>query len=53
MRVQVTAPTGSGKTTLASELGTELGLRHVELDALYHRPRGSAGQFKAKNAPGR
>lgn len=37
-RVVVVGTTGSGKTTLAKELAAALGLRHIELDALYHGP---------------
>lgn len=29
---------GSGKTTLAARIGEQLGVRHVEIDALYHGP---------------
>lgn len=29
---------GSGKTTLAATLARTLGVRHVELDAIYHQP---------------
>ena len=37
-RVVVVGTTGSGKTTFAKELAAALGLRHIELDALYHGP---------------
>jgi len=38
MRLAIIGPSGSGKTTLAAELARTAGLRHVELDALYHGP---------------
>jgi adenylate kinase family enzyme len=38
MRIAILGPSGSGKTTLAAELARTAGLRHVELDALYHGP---------------
>jgi len=38
MRIAITGPAGSGKTTLAAELARTAGLRHVELDALHHGP---------------
>ena len=38
MRIAITGPSGSGKTALAAELARALGIRHVEIDALYHRP---------------
>jgi adenylate kinase family enzyme len=37
-RIVVVGSTGSGKTSLAAELGCILGLPHVELDALYWGP---------------
>ena len=37
-RVVVVGPTGSGKTTLAADIGRILGLPHVEQDALYWEP---------------
>jgi adenylate kinase family enzyme len=38
MRIAVIGPSGSGKTWLASRLANGLGIRHVELDALFHGP---------------
>jgi gluconate kinase len=38
IRIAITGPAGSGKTTLAAELAQTLGLRHVEIDALHHGP---------------
>ncbi|MEP6812092.1 MAG: adenylate kinase [Actinomycetota bacterium] len=38
MRIAITGPSASGKTTLAAELARTAGIRHVELDALYHGP---------------
>ena len=38
MRIAITGPGGSGKTTLAAELARVGGLRHVEIDALNHGP---------------
>ena len=35
-RICVFGTSGSGKTTLAKELAARYGLRHIELDALYH-----------------
>jgi len=37
-RVLVAGTSGSGKTTLAGRLAQELGIRHVEIDALFHGP---------------
>jgi adenylate kinase family enzyme len=36
MRIAVVGPSGSGKTWLSARLASTLGLRHVEIDALYH-----------------
>ena len=38
MRIAITGPGGSGKTSLAAELARSAGLRHVEIDALHHGP---------------
>ncbi|GGM52441.1 P-loop NTPase family protein [Microbacterium saperdae] len=37
-RILVAGITGSGKTTLAGRIGEMWGLRHVEIDALFHGP---------------
>jgi adenylate kinase family enzyme len=37
-RILILGRTGSGKTTLARELAAEIGVPHVELDALYFGP---------------
>ena len=37
-RILIAGVTGSGKTTLARRLAATLGLRHVEMDALFHGP---------------
>jgi adenylate kinase family enzyme len=37
-RIVIYGVTGSGKTTLGRRLAAELGLRHIELDALFHGP---------------
>ncbi|MFK4759763.1 AAA family ATPase [Microbacterium sp. ZW T5_45] len=37
-RVLVAGVSGAGKTTFASRLGRAWGLRHVEIDGLYHAP---------------
>lgn len=37
-RIVVVGSTGSGKTTLASQLAARLGTRHIELDALHWEP---------------
>jgi adenylate kinase family enzyme len=37
-RIVVLGTSGSGKTTLAKTLSQRLGLRHVELDAIYWQP---------------
>lgn len=36
-RIIVIGPSGSGKTTLAKMLSRKLGIRHIELDSLYHQ----------------
>lgn len=38
MRVAVIGPSGSGKMWVSERLASRLGLRHVEVDALYHGP---------------
>jgi len=37
-RVLVAGTSGSGKTTLGRQIGSVLGIPHVEIDALYHGP---------------
>lgn len=37
-RVLIAGVSGSGKTTLAARIGDAWGLRHVEIDALFHGP---------------
>lgn len=37
-KVLVAGTSGSGKTTLSARVGAVLGLRHVEIDALFHGP---------------
>lgn len=37
-RILVAGTSGSGKTTLAARIGEQLGVRHVEIDALFHGP---------------
>ncbi|MGH9270252.1 MAG: AAA family ATPase, partial [Ilumatobacteraceae bacterium] len=37
-RVSIVGVSGSGKTTLAKALATAMGVRHVELDAIFHQP---------------
>jgi adenylate kinase family enzyme len=38
VRLAVIGPSGSGKTWLSSQLASSLGLRHIEVDALFHGP---------------
>lgn len=38
-RVIVAGTSGSGKTTLAEGIATVLGIRHIEIDSLYHGPQ--------------
>jgi adenylate kinase family enzyme len=50
-RVLVVGASGSGKTTVAAELATCLGVPHVELDALHHGPNWSEpdlDEFRAR-----
>lgn len=50
-RIMVVGPSGSGKTTVSREIGRRLGLRVVELDALYHLPNWQEtprGEFRSK-----
>lgn len=37
-RVLVAGVSGSGKTTLAARIGAEVGVPHLEIDALFHGP---------------
>jgi hypothetical protein len=45
-RILILGRTGSGKTTLARELATAVGVPHVELDALYFGPDFSTAPLK-------
>jgi adenylate kinase family enzyme len=38
VRLAVIGPSGSGKTWLSTRLASSLGLRHIEIDALFHGP---------------
>jgi adenylate kinase family enzyme len=38
VRIAVIGPSGSGKTWLSKRLASALGLRHIEIDALFHGP---------------
>jgi adenylate kinase family enzyme len=38
LRVSVVGNSGSGKSTLAQALANELGVPHIELDAIFHQP---------------
>ena len=52
-RIVVVGCPGSGKSTIARELSNELGLTHIELDALFHQPNwtvASNDQFQASIA---
>lgn len=40
-RIWITGCSGAGKTTLAKLLSQRLGIKHIELDALYHGPNWS------------
>ena len=37
-RISVVGNSGSGKTSMAGRIGERLGVRHVELDAMFHQP---------------
>jgi adenylate kinase family enzyme len=37
-RISVVGNAGSGKSTFAAALADRLGLRHIELDSIYHQP---------------
>jgi len=37
-RIVVYRPTGSGKTTIASEIAQSIGVPHIELDAIFWLP---------------
>jgi hypothetical protein len=37
-RISVVGNSGSGKSTFAAALADRLGLRHIELDGIYHQP---------------
>lgn len=50
-RIAVLGTSGSGKSTLAVQLARQLGLAHIELDALFHGPDWTptpATEFQAK-----
>jgi adenylate kinase family enzyme len=50
-RIAVKGASGSGKTSLATELARRLGVPHIELDALHHGPNWSeatADEFRAR-----
>ena len=41
-RINVAGDSGSGKTTVSRAIAARLGLKHVELDALFHGPNWSS-----------
>lgn len=50
-RIVVVGNSGTGKSTLARRLADDLGLQHIELDALFHGPNWTptpADEFQAK-----
>lgn len=50
-RIAIVGSPGTGKTTLARNLAADLGLTHIEMDALFHGPGWTAAtppEFRAK-----
>ncbi|WP_205370744.1 MULTISPECIES: AAA family ATPase [Thermoleptolyngbya] len=37
-RIAIVGTSGTGKTTLAQQVGRQLGIAHIELDALHWEP---------------
>ena len=46
MKIAVIGSSGSGKSTLAKKLADSLGIKHVELDALFHGPNWTPAQVE-------